>query len=99
MPPTTPADQVSKALDQQSVDQGPKPVVNTCPLSLTWIEIRLVDMEGNPVPNKKYRIRKPDDSIQTGLLDSAGKARVEGIEHGTCLVCFPEFDEEAWERL
>ena len=58
------------------MDQGPKPVVNSCPLSLTWIEIRLVDMEGNPVPNKKYRIQKPDNLFRP-FVDSAGKARVK----------------------
>ena len=62
----------------------------------TWVEIRLVDDEGSPVPNELYRIVLPDGSTVEGTLDWAGCARYEEIDAGSCKVCFPEIDARAW---
>jgi len=65
----------------------------------SWIEIDLVDEENNPVPGERYRITLPDgETVAEGTLDENGFARVDGIEPGTCRVCFPEIDRDAWER-
>jgi hypothetical protein len=64
-----------------------------------WIEINLRDMEGQPVPGKKYRIKLPDGVVEEGTLDEFGHAERYGIMEGTCQVSFPEFDAEAWERI
>lgn len=66
---------------------------------LSWIEIEMVDEEDEPVPGEKYKITLPDDSVAEGTLDENGFARVEGFEKGTCKVCFPDMDAEAWEKL
>lgn len=63
----------------------------------TWIEIRLVDEEGSPVCNERYRIELPGGTVAEGSLDHDGVARVEGIDPGTAKVTFPEIDQEAWE--
>jgi len=65
----------------------------------SWIEIELVDEENEPVPGEAYRITLPDDTVAEGTLDGKGRARVEGFEQGTCKVCFPDLDEEAWEKI
>ena len=65
----------------------------------TWIEIKMVDEEDEPVPSEKYRITLPDDSVAEGTLDGNGFARIEGIEPGTCKVTFPKLDAEAWEKI
>jgi hypothetical protein len=63
-----------------------------------WIEIKLVDTEGNPVPGEKYKITLPDGStVAEGTLDGKGFARVDGIDPGTCKVTFPNLDESVWK--
>jgi type VI secretion system secreted protein VgrG len=65
----------------------------------SWIEIEMVDEEDEPVTGEKYKITLPDDSVAEGALDNKGFARVEGFEKGTCKVCFPDLDKEAWEKI
>lgn len=64
----------------------------------TWIEIVLVDEEDQPVPGTRYMIELVDGTKVEGRLDSKGFARVDGIDPGTCVVHFPDLDEEAWKR-
>lgn len=65
----------------------------------TWIEIELLDMADQPVPNIRYVIELADGSARTGTLDQRGRARVDGIDPGQCNVRFPDFDQDAWERI
>ncbi len=63
----------------------------------TFIEIQLVDMICEPVPNERYRITMPDGGVREGALDYRGRARVDGIEQsGQCRVTFPDLDQDAW---
>ena len=64
-----------------------------------WIEILLLDMNDEPVPNEKYKIELPDGSTVQGKLDAQGLARHTGIKPGECKVTFPDLDMEAWEPL
>ena len=66
---------------------------------LSWIEIELVDEEGEPVPGERYKITLPDDSVIEGTLDENGFARIDGIPKGDCKVTFPSIDKKAWEKL
>src|SRR6185369_10323509 len=69
------------------------------PKKKSWIEIELVDEEGNPVPGEAYRITLPDgESVAEGTLDDKGFARVDGTDPGTCKITFPNLDKEAWEK-
>jgi len=62
----------------------------------TFVEIVLVDGDGEPVANAEYRIELPDSSIAEGVLDDQGKARIEHISPGQCVVTFPSFDAREW---
>jgi len=63
-----------------------------------WIEIKLVDEAGKPVPGEPYQITLPDGStIADGTLDEKGFARVDNIDPGTCKVTFPNLDKDAWK--
>lgn len=84
---------------QQQQDGGPPSGVQDCPLTKTWVEFQLVDMEGNPVPRKRYKIKDPGGALKEGSLDANGSVRLDGIPQGTCTISFPEFDAEAWERV
>ena len=66
---------------------------------LSWIEIELVGEDDEPIPGEKYKITLPDDSVAEGTLDEKGFTRIEGFEEGTCKVCFPDIDKEAWEKI
>lgn len=62
-----------------------------------WIEIVLVDSEGNPMPNIKYRITPPGGAPVEGRLNEHGQAGIYGIEPGNCKITFPDLDKDAWE--
>lgn len=63
----------------------------------SWIEIKLVDEAGEPVPSERYLITLPDGSTTSGTLDEKGSARVENLDPGSCKVTFPDLDQNAWE--
>ena len=65
----------------------------------SWIEIKLIDEEGNAVPGERYRITLPDGStLAEGTLDDKGFARVDNIDPGNCKVTFPELDGDVWSK-
>lgn len=65
----------------------------------SWIEIEMVDEDGNPVPGEKYKVTLPDNkTVATGTLDEKGYVKVTGIDPGTCKITFPNLDKEAWEK-
>lgn len=74
------------------------PRVGIAPLvKKTWIEIVLVDDEGSPVANARYRLELPDGSAKLGALNRNGHAFINGIDPGTCKVTFPDFDGQEWK--
>ncbi|RZO66329.1 MAG: type VI secretion system tip protein VgrG [Sandaracinaceae bacterium] len=54
-----------------------------------WIEIRLIDIEGNAVEGAEYLLQLPDGTERRGSLDSSGSARVEELPPGSVTVSFP----------
>jgi hypothetical protein len=62
-----------------------------------WIEIILVDMDGNPMPGVKYRITPPGGEPKEDFLNEHGQGGYYEIEPGSCKVTFPELDKDAWE--
>jgi type VI secretion system secreted protein VgrG len=65
-----------------------------------FIAIELRDDEGHPVPGEPYEIVLPDGTtIASGSTDEKGKARVDGIDPGTCKVRFPRIDQSALTSL
>lgn len=63
-----------------------------------WVEIAMVDEEGNPAAGQSYEITLPDGSIVTGSLDGNGAARIQGIDPGNCKIRFPSLDKTSWNR-
>jgi hypothetical protein len=64
----------------------------------TWISIVLTDADKRPVPFRRYHIELPDESVREGMLDENGRARLQGIDPGTCKVSFPEFHAKDWSK-
>lgn len=63
----------------------------------SWIEIELLNQEGEPVPGERYEVKLPDGKVAKGYLDANGYARVDGFDPGQCEVTFPELDKDATE--
>jgi len=63
------------------------------------IEIKLVGEDDQPIPGERYRIKLPDGRKVEGALDQNGFASEDGFEPGTCQVCFPDLDKDAWEKI
>jgi hypothetical protein len=63
---------------------------------LTFVELKLVDTDGQPVPFARYRVTGSDGAMFSGALDAKGYARVDGIPEGMCKVTFPDFHGDDW---
>jgi len=64
----------------------------------SWIEIKLMDEEGKPVPGEKYKITLSDNTVIEGTLGEQGFARHDEIPEGNCKVTFPELDGSSWRK-
>jgi type VI secretion system secreted protein VgrG len=84
-----------KAQEKKPPTFKPVKMVEVVP---SWIEIEMVDEQGQPVPGVRYRVVVPDGSAAEGTLDAKGFARVEGFEKGDCKISFPDLDQDAWEE-
>ena len=68
---------------------GPDSSQEAAPVSKSWIGLTLVDQTGTPVPNRQYRIIKPDGTQLDGMLDSNGAAMITGLDPGSCQIWCP----------
>ena len=69
------------------------------PKPKTWVAIHLKDDQGRAASGERYQIHLPDGTVQHGLLDEHGKARVEGIDPGTAKVSFPDTNDSRWRPV
>ena len=80
--------------------EGAPPVEETAEQEKkSWIKIRLKDEADRPVSGEKYRVTTADGSVKEGALNAEGRAHITNIAPGTCQICFPDLDLEAWERV
>lgn len=85
-----------KRKEEPQQEESPPPALEE-KKKKTWIEIELVDEDGNPVPNAPFRLELPNGTTKSGTLGENGKARITGIEPGTCKVSFTDIDASEWE--
>lgn len=64
----------------------------------SWIGLELVyESNGLPVVGMPYEVTLPDGkTVSGGSTDDKGRARVDGIDPGSCQISFPTLDKEAW---
>jgi type VI secretion system secreted protein VgrG len=60
-----------------------------------WVELKLVNSEGEPVPNAEYELHLPDGTTRTGVLNAEAYAREEDLPPGVCIVVFSQPAEPA----
>ncbi len=82
-------------VSQTQAGQGAK---GPTPAKKSWIEIRLVDSEGNPVPDEQFSLKLPDGSLEEGHLDGFGHVEYYEINPGSCEVRFPGLEDDEWDR-
>ena len=80
----------------QSCGDPPTPDTPVSTEKTHWIAIELVDELGKHVPYEDYRITLPDGTVIEDCLDRRGRAKITGIDSGTCKVSFPALDKEIW---
>ncbi|UJR83921.1 hypothetical protein [Sandaracinus amylolyticus] len=62
---------------------------------LTWLDLELLDEEGEPIADARYEVTLPSGEVRSGTLGSNGRARVDtGTERGTAHVVFPDLEAE-----
>jgi hypothetical protein len=91
-PPTEEAATGGEPQGQSLVDGSPPPIEEK-----NWVELELVDEDGNPVPNARYKLCLPDGTERVGTVGDDGRRREDGIPAGICKVTFPDFDAAEWE--
>jgi len=62
-----------------------------------WIEIELLDEDGNVVANEDYILHLPDGQQKRGTLDANGLAKEENIPPGRVAVEFPNSEAEHFD--
>lgn len=78
--------------------QGPAAAAASGPKTKkTWVEFKVVDMEGNPAAGRKYLVMLPDGSLEQGQLDANGMVRFDRIDPENSVFSLPDLDQEAWE--
>ena len=86
-----------KKIPERKLPTYKKPTHRPDPKKKSWIEVKLEDEKGNPVPGERYRVTLPDgETIAEGTTDDKGVGRVSGIDPGNCKITFPELDKDAW---
>jgi hypothetical protein len=58
-----------------------------------WIEILVVDEDGEPVSDQQYTLRLTDGSTQEGRLDGSGRIYLSSIQPGVVEISFPKMIE------
>lgn len=65
---------------------------------LSWIEIELLDNNGDPVAGATYEVKMKDGTVDRGTLNEKGMVRIEDVEEGSCEVTFPEYAPTSWKK-
>jgi len=75
----------------------PPPKRKSLPKTDTFIALRIVDQEGNPMAGEFYRVTVPGGAMRTGHVDKDGFVLIDDIEAGTCEVELPQVDGREWD--
>ncbi len=70
--------------------------IQPAPEDKAFVEIELLDQDGNPAVNEWFRVEFPDGTVREGKLDGKGHAWVPGPKEGTCKLTFPKLDKRVW---
>ena len=63
-----------------------------------WVEVRLLDHNGEPRAGEHYRVVLGDDTELEGDLNQEGVARIPDLPEGPCQWFFPSLQPGEWAR-
>lgn len=69
------------------------------PKEKTWIRVKVVDPDDNPVAGVKLELKLPDGSVRKVTVDDSGEIDIDGIDPGSCELALPEYDGGDWRVL
>lgn len=84
------------AADQQAESDG---TVTPC-AKKDWVEIKLIDADGEPVAEQRVIITLPDGSERPTKTNALGIARVAGFGGqgaADCTISFPDLADVVWK--
>ncbi len=61
----------------------------------TWIAMKLLGEDDQPIPGARYWIKLPDESVREGWLDGQGYAYFGDLDPGQCEIRWPDLDDGA----
>lgn len=64
----------------------------------SWVAVRLLGLDGEPLSGIDYELTLADGSVQTGTTDANGEGRHDGIVRGSCIVTFQGLSAALWQR-
>ena len=91
----SPSEPASAQASSASVTPASEPPTPTGEKS--WVDLELVDEEGNPVPNARYKLCMADGTEREGVLGDDGRRREESLHPGVVKITFPDFDATEWD--
>ncbi|HEX4382848.1 MAG TPA: carboxypeptidase-like regulatory domain-containing protein [Myxococcales bacterium] len=77
--------QASKSADAKFRADAPTVPMTSC-RSTDWIDFRLVDGTGKPIPGIRFRLDSTDGKSAEGVTDEDGCAGAEGLDPGKCRI-------------
>lgn len=86
---TSNSSQALNSAQQKTLSQSGADAKGGCPPPKHWIEVKLVDENGDPIPNEQYVITGPANEEHSGTLDGNGFVHIDGLDPGLCSVSFP----------
>ncbi len=64
----------------------------------TWIDVVLVDQDGDPVPRRGFSLKFSDGETREGFFDADGRFGFKGIPNGNCTLTLPDLDESDFAK-
>jgi len=81
----------------REVAEAPGELVEQAPDPEHWVEVVLVDMQGDGISGERYELTTPDGKLHEGTTGAGGVVRLASSVSGGCEFTFPDLDENAWE--
>ncbi len=63
-----------------------------------YIQIQVVDDDGQPVHGVAYELKLPDRRVRRGVTGGNGVIYYADLDPGSCELTFPELDQGTWEQ-
>lgn len=89
-----------EAADAEFASTPASAPVLPCGLALkTWVDFKLIDDEGNPVPDRKIQVTLPGGRVIEGVTNADGCFGFDQLDPGECEVTLLDLPEHSCELV